>query len=74
MALRWCLAELLLPEYGRTTDPTLVQMIMKNAKDAKAWIKRTNMQPPASASFDPNLLDFRRGNSPSWIYSGGFLP
>lgn len=74
MALRWCLAELLLPEYGRTTDQNLVQLILQNAKNAKAWIKRTNQSPPAAASFDMALLDFRHGNDPSWILSGGFLP
>lgn len=74
MAIRWNLAEMLLPEYGRTTDPTLVQMIVKNARDSRAWLKRTNMQPPAAASFDMALLDFRHGNDPAWILSGGFLP
>jgi hypothetical protein len=74
MALRWNLAEFLLAEYGRTTDPVLVQLIIKKAKESKAWIKRTNMQPPAASSFDMALLDFRHGNDPSWILSGGFLP
>jgi len=72
MALRWCLAEYLLPEYGRTTDQGLVQLIMKNAANAKAWIKRTNMANPAASSFDPALLDFRHGGDPAWILTGGF--
>jgi hypothetical protein len=72
MALRWCLAELLLPEYGKN-DPVMVQLIKDNAKNAKSWIKRTNMSPPASASFDPALLGFKHGQDPSWILSGGFL-
>jgi hypothetical protein len=68
------LAEYLLPEYGRTTDPALIQLIMKNATNAKAWIKRTNMANPAASSFDPALLDFRHGGDPSWILTGGMMP
>ena len=72
MALRWCLSELILPEYGKN-DPVMVSMIKENAKNSRAWIKRTNMSTPASASFDPALLGFRQSQDPSWILSGGFL-
>lgn len=71
MFLRWNLAELLIPEYG-VTNPTIVQMIMKNAADSRAWIKRTNMQPPPIASFDDALISMHRRNDSAWIYSGGF--
>lgn len=72
MALRWNLAELLLPEYG-VNDPVIVGMIAKNAANARAWVKRTNMAPPPNASFDQALLNYRYGNDPSWILSGGFI-
>lgn len=73
-AIRWNLAELLLPEYGRTTDQVLVQLVQKNALDARAWIKRTNMQPPQVAQFDPALVNRNQRADASWIFSGGFLP
>jgi hypothetical protein len=72
MALRWCLAEMLLPEYGKN-DPTMVALITKNAANSRAWIKRTNMAPPPIASFDNALLGFRSGANPAWILSGGFI-
>lgn len=72
MALRWNLAEMLLPEYGKN-DPVVAQMIMKNAADARSWVKRTNMQPPVMASFDPALTSMNKANDASWIFSGGFL-
>lgn len=73
MALRWNLAELLMPDYSKN-DPVLTQMIMKHAADSRAWIKRTNMQPPQAASFDDALLGMHRRNDAAWIFSGGFLP
>ena len=73
MFLRWALAELLLPDYGKN-DPVIIQMIARHAADSRAWIKRTNMATPAVASFDTALLSTRSGQSPSWILNGGFLP
>lgn len=72
--LRWNLAELLLTEYGRTTDAALIQLVMKQAAETRAWVKRTNMTPPQFAQFDPNLPYGNRNRSaPSnWIYWGGF--
>lgn len=69
--LIWNLAELLLPEYGKN-DPVINAMIMKNAADGRAWVKRTNMSPPAAASFDPALVSMNRRNDAAWIFSGGF--
>jgi hypothetical protein len=71
MYLRWNLAELLMPEYGKN-DPVITQMIMKNASDSRAWIKRTNMSPPPLASFDEALVSMNRKNDAAWIFSGGF--
>jgi len=72
MALRWNLAELLIPEYGKT-DPTAIQLIMKNAANSRAWIKRTNMQPPAQVQFDDALVSMHRRADSAWIFSGGFV-
>jgi hypothetical protein len=71
--LRWNLAELLLPEYGRTTDAALIQLVMKNAADSRAWVKRTNMNPPQQSSFDPALTSMGRTARADWIFSGGFI-
>lgn len=71
MYLRWNLAELLMPEYGKS-DPVMTQMIMKNAAESRAWVKRTNMQPPPLATFDDALISMHRRNDASFILSGGF--
>lgn len=72
MAIRWNLAELLLPEYGKN-DQVINAMIIKNAADSRAWVKRTNMQPTAQVRFDDALLSIgRRHADAAWIYSGGF--
>ncbi len=73
MYLRWNLAELLLPEYGKN-DPVIVQLIQKNASDSRAWVKRTNMQPPPVAQFDSALVSMHRRADSAFIFSGGFLP
>lgn len=73
MALRWNLAELLIPDYGKN-DPVMNAKIEKFASESRAWIKRTNMQPPQAASFDDALLGMHRRNDAAWIFSGGFLP
>jgi hypothetical protein len=73
MFLRWNLAKLLLPEYGKN-DQATIQMINQNASDSAAWVKRTNMAPPPVASFPDALITSRRANDPAWILSGGFLP
>ena len=71
MAIRWNLAELLLPEYGKN-DPTINAMIIKNAQESRAWVKRSNMQPPQTARFDDALVNMSRRNDAAWIFSGGF--
>ena len=71
MALRWCLAERLMPMYGKASQ-TQIQMIMKFAGQAKATIKRTNMKPPPVARYADALL-VGRSRDAGWILSGGFL-
>lgn len=69
--LIWNLAELLMPTYGKN-DPAMIQMITKNAASARAWVKRTNMNPPQVARFDDALVSMNRRNDAAWIFSGGF--
>ncbi len=71
MYLIWNLAELLLPEYGKN-DPTMIGLIQRNAANSRAWVKRTNMNPPQVARFDDALVSMNRRNDAAWIFSGGF--
>lgn len=71
MAMRWNLAELLMPEYGRA-DQGQVQMVMKNAANSLAWVKRVNARPQQEQQFDQALLTGIRKDS-GWIMHGGFL-
>lgn len=68
-ALHWNLAELLMPEFGKS-DPAQVQMIIKNAVRGRMLIKRTNQHPQTPAFFDPELLQKARRDA-GWILSGG---
>ena len=70
MALRWNLAELMMPSYG-VIDESQAQLIMKNAAAAKALLKRTNMQPPQLARYDWAIVAGRRKDA-GWILTGGF--
>ena len=74
MYLQWGLADLLMPEYGRTKDPILAQMVSQKAAQSKAWVRRTNMQPPQTVQFDDALIGMHRKSDAAWIYSGGMLP
>lgn len=71
MAMRWGLAELLLPGYGRD-NPTLTGLIKDYAAQGRAFIKRTNMQPQQQAKFDVTLVAGKRKDA-GWVLSGGFL-
>ena len=71
MALRWCLAERLMPMYGKASQ-TQISMIMKFAAQAKATLKRTNMGPQQVAQYADALL-VGRAKDAGWILSGGFL-
>lgn len=70
MALRWCLAERLMPMYGKAS-PTQIQMINSFAGHAKATIKRTNMRPVQTARFEDTLIVGKRADA-GWILTGGF--
>jgi len=70
MALRWCLAERLMPMYGKAS-PTQIQMINSFAGHAKATIKRTNMRPAQVARFEDTLIVGKRADA-GWILTGGF--
>ena len=71
MALRWCLAERLMPMYGKASA-TQIQMINAYASQAKATLKRTNMKPMQTASFSDAMLSGRQRDA-GWILSGGFF-
>jgi len=71
MALRWCLAERLMPMYGKAS-PTQISMIMKYAAQGKSTVKRTNMRPPIVSSYPDSLLVGRQKDA-GWILSGGFF-
>lgn len=70
MALRWCLAERLMPMYGKAS-PTQITMINAFAAQAKATIKRMNMQPPQVSRY-PDALMMGKAKDAGWIMDGGF--
>lgn len=70
-ALRWCLAERLMPMYGKAS-PVQIGMIQKFAGEAKATIKRTNMRPQMVSRYQDALLTGRSKDA-GWILTGGFL-
>lgn len=71
MALRWCLAERLLPMFGKT-NATQIAMINAYAGQSKATVKRTNMQPAPVARYD-EVITSSKAQDAGWILSGGFL-
>jgi hypothetical protein len=71
MALRWCLAERLLPMFGKTNQ-TQIAMINAYAGQSKATIKRTNMRPAPVARYD-EVITSSKAQDAGWILSGGFL-
>jgi hypothetical protein len=70
MALRWCLAERLMPMYGKV-NAVQIQMINSFAGNAKAVIKRTNMKPAQVARY-PDALMVGRAKDAGFIMDGGF--
>lgn len=71
MALRWCLAERLMPMYGKASA-TQITMIQTFAGQAKATLKRTNMSPLQTARY-PDALLTGKAKDAGWILSGGFI-
>lgn len=71
MALRWCLAERLMPMYGKN-NPTQISMINAFASQSKATLKRTNMRPQQVARYD-EVITSSKSKDAGWILSGGFF-
>ena len=71
MALRWCLAERLMPMYGKANQ-TQIAMISQYAAQSKSTLKRTNMSPLQTARY-PDALMNSRARDAGWILSGGFI-
>ena len=71
MAFRWCLAERLMPMYGKSSQ-TQIELINSFAAQAKATLKRTNMAPIQTAQF-PDALLTGKAKDAGWILSGGFF-
>ena len=71
MALRWCLAERLMPMYGKNSAQQLA-MINAYAAQAKATLKRTNMKPLQVARY-PDALLVSKSKDAGWILTGGFI-
>jgi len=71
MALRWCLAERLMPMYGKASQ-TQIAMITQFAAQSKSTLKRTNMSPLQTSSY-PDVLLGGKAKDAGWILSGGFL-
>jgi hypothetical protein len=70
MALRWCLAERLMPMYGKT-NPILLGQISNFAAQAKATLKSTNMAPMRVSRYQDALL-MSKAKDAGWILTGGF--
>jgi hypothetical protein len=71
MALRWCLAERLMPMYGKASQ-VQIAMITGYAAQAKATIKRNNMS-PLQVSRYPDALLVSRSKDAGFILNGGFV-
>jgi hypothetical protein len=70
MCLRWCLAERLMPMYGKINQVQIAQ-VSAYAAQAKATIKRTNMKPPQVSRY-PDVLMTGRPKDAAFILDGGF--
>ena len=70
-AMRWCLAEFLMPMYGKS-NPQQIAMITNYANIARAKIKRTNMKPQQVARCD-DVITNSKARDAGWILSGGFF-
>jgi len=70
-AMRWCLAERLMPMYGKSNQ-TQIAMISAYAAQAKATLKRSNMKPAKTAMYSDVLVNTRSRDA-GWILTGGFF-
>lgn len=72
LALRYSLAELLAPEYGKASTDG-INLIMAHAAKGRAAIKMANMKPQQTMRLDPMLLaNGTNQRDAGWIFSGGF--
>ncbi len=71
MAIRWGLAEMLMPEWGKN-DQMMVSLVQRNAARFKGWVKTANKRPQQSSRFDPVLFSGKALDA-GWILSGGFM-
>jgi hypothetical protein len=74
IALRYSLAELLMPEYpvasGASSETRA--LVPKYAAQGRSFVKRVNQVPQEPARFD-DLVSARSGRDAGWIMHGGFL-
>lgn len=70
-AMRWCLAERLMPMYGKNNQ-TQIAMINAYAAQAKGNLKRSNMKPTKTAMYSDVLINTRSRDA-GWILTGGFF-
>jgi hypothetical protein len=70
MALRWCLAERMMPMFGKA-NPQQIAMITAYAAQGKSTVKRINMQPPKVARY-PDSLMMGKAKDAGFIMDGGF--
>lgn len=70
MALQWCLAERLMPMYGKAS-PTQIAMISQFASWHLGKLKRSNMKPAIVSRYEDSLLTGRQKDA-GWILYGGF--
>lgn len=69
-AMHWSLAELLMPEYGKT-DPAQIEMVMKQAAKGRVLVKNNNRQPQMPARYDDAIQAKTRADA-GFILTGGF--
>lgn len=69
-ALRWCLAERLMPMFGKSSQ-VQIALITGYAAQAKATVKRTNMRPPQVSRYPDSLL-MGKAKDAGFIMDGGF--
>jgi hypothetical protein len=72
-AMRWGLAELLMPVFPVAAGASMEvrALVPQYAAQGRGMIKRTNMNPQQSAKFDP-VLNSGRAKDAGWILTGGF--
>jgi len=71
MAIRRNLAMYLMPGYGKL-NPVMIDIIEKSANRGKALIKRTNMAPIQTASFESAIVSGKR-NDAGFIMHGNMM-